>query len=679
MARNIEQQYIIKDRGSSEIDKVAKKINKDLTSVESKSNSVSSNIINHWKAIAAFIGATSIIKDTLETASAFERFEIQLKTITGSSAEAAKSMDWIREFAKTTPYELDKVTDAFTKLKAYGFDAVKYIPLLGDTASSMGKDLIQAVEAFADAATGEFERLKEFGVRASQQGDKVTFSWSQNGQEMVATAEKTQAGITTALGQIFKRFEGGMKQQASTLSGVWSNLKDNITDVQLTFAKAGITDALKDGILEVSKAIKDWTEANKDLIKQKLPEYISNIKDTIVLTYNAIKPLVSGFVELSAAAFRLGESLAKSIKDVDTVDIDKNIEKYKKAIEEINKRIEPLKIDAETSPIAARALEKLESKLKDYTIALELAQKSQTDLLNAKTQKKEDTTKDNSVESFTEVEKTKTDVLSSELEIRTRKEQELYELNQKWAMKELDTKIYQYQQETESTQKYINDQLTMQSEYNKEYVEANSKTMEKVRQANQSVANSVSSNFDNAFWDMIDGSKSVTEAFTNMAKSILKDLASMIIKATIYKAVMSGLEGSSVGGLIGSVASYNGNVFDKGEVKKFATGGVVSQPSTFPMASIAERGQPEAIIPLQRDKSGRLGVAMQGKSAQSQNVNINTVINVSGGSSGNQSEDKRFANDISRALDEKIRNIISTELRPKGMLNPTYNISGGFR
>ena len=46
----------------------------------------------------------------------------------------------------------------------------------GDTASAMGKSLDDMVEAVADAATGEFERLKEFGIRASKNGDRVSFT-----------------------------------------------------------------------------------------------------------------------------------------------------------------------------------------------------------------------------------------------------------------------------------------------------------------------------------------------------------------------------------------------------------------------------------------------------------------------------------------------------------------------
>ena len=55
--------------------------------------------------------------------------------------------------------------------------------LLPNTASAMGKIVEQFVEAVADASTGEFERLKEFGIKASSEGDRqpLRFRVSQPG------------------------------------------------------------------------------------------------------------------------------------------------------------------------------------------------------------------------------------------------------------------------------------------------------------------------------------------------------------------------------------------------------------------------------------------------------------------------------------------------------------------
>jgi len=62
---------------------------------------------------------------------------------------------------------------------------------LGDLASSTGKSFDQLAEAVLDAQTGEFERLKEFGIKASANGDKVTFSFKE--QKTTVENAKTRA------------------------------------------------------------------------------------------------------------------------------------------------------------------------------------------------------------------------------------------------------------------------------------------------------------------------------------------------------------------------------------------------------------------------------------------------------------------------------------------------------
>ena len=76
-----------------------------------------------------------------------------------------------------------------------------------------------------------------------------------------------------------------------------------------------------------------------------------------------------------------------------------------------------------------------------------------------------------------------------------------------------------------------------------------------------------------------------------------------------------------------SSASAQGNVFSDGKVQPFAKGGVVDQPTVFPMANgaglMGEKG-PEAVMPLTRTSGGDLGVKTEeggGKKVQ-QNFNI---------------------------------------------------------
>jgi hypothetical protein len=64
-----------------------------------------------------------------------------------------------------------------------------------------------------------------------------------------------------------------------------------------------------------------------------------------------------------------------------------------------------------------------------------------------------------------------------------------------------------------------------------------------------------------------------------------------------------------------------------GQLEHFGLGGVVNRPTLFPMANgmglMAEK-EPEAVMPLARDKSGRLGVRTEG----SRNETSLKIINV---------------------------------------------------
>jgi len=161
----------------------------------------------------------------------FEKFRTQLTGLQGSVAAGNKAMDWVTDFARKTPYELEEVMGAFIQLKAYGIDPTDgSLQSLGNTAAGMGKDLMSAVEMIADAMTGEFERLKEFGVKASQKGNQVTLSFMKDGKAMSVNTTKNAADIKKALLGIFDgRFAGGMDRLAATTEGKWSNVMDRLT------------------------------------------------------------------------------------------------------------------------------------------------------------------------------------------------------------------------------------------------------------------------------------------------------------------------------------------------------------------------------------------------------------------------------------------------------------------
>lgn len=110
---------------------------------------------------------------------------------------------------------------------------------------------------------------------------------------------------------------------------------------------------------------------------------------------------------------------------------------------------------------------------------------------------------------------------------------------------------------------------------------------------------------EDGFMSMIDGTKSVQEAFKDMARQVIAELYRILVVKKMVAAITSALPFA------------DGGVFQGGsQVKAFANGGVVGGPTYFPMSGgrtglMGEAG-PEAIMPLKRGKDGKLGVAADG-------------------------------------------------------------------
>lgn len=203
----------------------------------------------------------------------FDKLNSGLITMTGSAENAAKAFSVLQQFAKETPYGLNQAVEGFTKLVALGLDPSKEALIsYGNTASAMGKDLNDMIEAVADAATGEFERLKEFGIKASQQGDNVSFTF----RGVTTTVKKSSEEIQKYLLNIGNTdFAGAMEVRSKTLDGALSSLADTFDGLVLNIAQSGFGDAvaeqaqnaedaiqsLSDSIAsgEVIAAIEDWT------------------------------------------------------------------------------------------------------------------------------------------------------------------------------------------------------------------------------------------------------------------------------------------------------------------------------------------------------------------------------------------------------------------------------------
>lgn len=259
----------------------------------------------------AFVG-----RKIVDTITKFEKLEASLRTVTGSAEKAGVAFGFIQEFAATTPFQLEEVTDAFIKLKALGLTPSKdALTSYGNTAVAMGKSLNQMIEAVADAATGEFERLKEFGIKSKSQGDQVTFTF----QGISTTVGKNSKEIEAYLRGIGNvQFAGAMEEQADTLNVALSNMGDAFSKLVKAIGDAGLTDILQgiaNGIKWLAEQITNAIEPFKLGFKAIIAEVIK-FGNLFIAVFKGVGDAFNAFGEAISGRFEaLGKDLAAFIEN----------------------------------------------------------------------------------------------------------------------------------------------------------------------------------------------------------------------------------------------------------------------------------------------------------------------------------------------------------------------------
>lgn len=285
-----------------------RQLDRRLSGMEGRAEQFSAKFKTVAAAITAALSAIAIEGLVSKIITAQRQFDVlfaSLKTMTGGMDQASAAWEKLVAFAATTPYSLEQAVQAFTKLKALGLDpSERAMTSYGNTAAAMGKDLMQMIEAVADAATGEFERLKEFGIKAKQQGDMVALTF----QGVTTKIKNDSDAITEYLIKIGEvQFGGAMADRIKTLDGEISALEDSMNALYLSISKSGFGDVISSSVRKATEAIQEATTSIKE---GGLTEYFDAIKPYVVAAEVAVVSLAGAITGKLVAA--LAESAVKA-------------------------------------------------------------------------------------------------------------------------------------------------------------------------------------------------------------------------------------------------------------------------------------------------------------------------------------------------------------------------------
>lgn len=247
-------------------------VNAQLLRTQQQGNSAGDAIKGMAVQFLSLGAAIEGLKKLVDVNREFGILKAGLETATGSAQGANDAFIALQDFAKTTPYDLAQATSAFTQLVNLGLTpSERALKSYGDTSAALGKDLKQMVEAVADAATGEFERLKEFGIKSKNQGDTIAFTFKGTTETVKNNAAAIEEYLIK-LGEV--NFDGAMKKRMESLDGAIANLGDSWDAFFYQLGQSGATDVLKDAFTAVGDAL---NEVNSMLSSGEMQGYIEAI------------------------------------------------------------------------------------------------------------------------------------------------------------------------------------------------------------------------------------------------------------------------------------------------------------------------------------------------------------------------------------------------------------------
>jgi len=258
------------------------KFDRSMTSAQKKMAKVSQSLTAAGRKLTMFVTLpiAGIGTAALVSAAKMEKHKIAFETMLGSAEKAQELLPDIEEFSASTPFQLPGLIEGSKRLLAFGIqseDIVEKMRNLGNAAMGDEEILGRLVIAYGKmAAKGkvsleELNMFTEAGVPILQgledqlgyTKDEL-FAMITQGKVTFEDVDEALTNMTTGTGQ----FAGMIEEQAGSLAGIFSTLKDNVGLLTREFAEF-LMPAIKNFLekaLGFVQRINDMDDRTKKLI-----------------------------------------------------------------------------------------------------------------------------------------------------------------------------------------------------------------------------------------------------------------------------------------------------------------------------------------------------------------------------------------------------------------------------
>ena len=232
--------------------------------------------------------------------------KVAFTTMLGSGEAATAMLKDLQTFAATTPFEFPDLVGAAQRMKALGFETDSIIPTLrtiGDTVAASGKMSKDSI----DTVISSFGKMQNSGKVTTEAmnmlTDKGVNAWQMladaSGRSVADVQKAVEQGLVPAaeavpaiLAGMNDKFGGSMDAMSKTLTGQWSNFKDQITQALIPIGNALIP-ALQN-LLPILTSVLSKVAEGATWFSQ-LPDPVKNAALAVAALAAAAGPLLVGF------------------------------------------------------------------------------------------------------------------------------------------------------------------------------------------------------------------------------------------------------------------------------------------------------------------------------------------------------------------------------------------------
>ena len=227
--------------------------------------------------VATGLATKLVVAEPVQLADSITTSTIFFETKLGSKDAGNSMMSDIMDFAKTTPFDTQGVVDGVKQMMAYGIETenvMEYMEKIGNVTSAMG-----AGEAGIESITRALGQMKSAGRVNAQDMMQLTSvgvtAWDYLAKGMgktVAEVRDMSKDGELAADEAIKHIMNGLseydgmmdKMSNTTVSGLWSNIKDTFSQSIILKWGQGLQSGAIDGLVE----FRDWLERIDPLLQR---------------------------------------------------------------------------------------------------------------------------------------------------------------------------------------------------------------------------------------------------------------------------------------------------------------------------------------------------------------------------------------------------------------------------